>query len=91
MTYLTVVVGLSKGKMLKHQCASVFQVKKGIFSNMLQLAQDKAWGPSIVKGAFKRTGIFPIDPDRVDEKWLARETEANTQQGVFKFKSITKM
>lgn len=49
---------------------------------MLQIAQDKSWGPSIVKGGFKRTGIFPMDPDRVDNKWLAKESQANTQQGV---------
>ena len=48
-------------------------MRKGRFAVVLEAAQKEAWNESIVKGAFRRTGLVPINPDRIDRKWIVKK------------------
>ena len=45
-------------------------VNKGSFVVKLHEAMDHAWSPGAVKGAFRRTGIYPLDRTKISNEGL---------------------
>ncbi|XP_019616695.1 PREDICTED: uncharacterized protein LOC109464202 [Branchiostoma belcheri] len=47
-----------------------FVVTKSSFPRIYRVVRDEGLTMAVVKRGFKNTGIFPANPDRIDQKWL---------------------
>ncbi|KAI8514447.1 hypothetical protein Bbelb_070380 [Branchiostoma belcheri] len=47
-----------------------FVVTKSSFPRIYRVVRDEGLTMAVVKRGFKNTGIFPVNADRIDEKWL---------------------
>lgn len=52
----------------------MLKVRKGKFANVLEAAIKEALQQKAVQGAFRRTGIVPYDPTKIDTKWVVKRT-----------------
>lgn len=52
----------------------MLKVRKGNFANVLEAAIKEAWPQRAVQGSFRRTGIVPYNPTKIDTKWVVKRT-----------------
>ena len=54
-------------------------MRKGKFVVALEAAQKEAWKESTVIGSFRRTGLLPLNPARIDAKWIVKKKSGKPQ------------
>ena len=70
-------------------------VNKANMAIKIKEAQESSWRPSVVKGAFKRVGIFPLDISQIDERDLvgkgsqqsASSSDSSSQESISPYPS----
>ncbi|XP_066270839.1 uncharacterized protein [Branchiostoma lanceolatum] len=57
-----------------------FQVTKRNFAKIFSNVYDTTISPSLIKNSFKKTGIFPLNDDAIDDRWVRMSTKESGEE-----------
>ncbi|CAH1248371.1 JRKL [Branchiostoma lanceolatum] len=58
-----------------------FQAKKSTFARIYSSVQDQSFSPQNIKSGFKKTGIYPFDPQAIDNIWKEMSNAVQDAEG----------